>query len=183
MYARHPSGLPGAVAGRYVRWCRSGAIHRLRTRNGTVSACQDRSFERVSAAFDPDLGVVDLDHADQELQVGFPERNWSGRQVLTVRPNCSSNAGRSGSHAMSATWRVREQPWRGPDRPSTSSGDLLGRRPFRASAARPMREISFAPDSRNLAADFWERRVGFLIDCPVILSTYADRPFAPQQHL
>src|SRR5258708_33447994 len=54
----------------------------LRTRNGTVPAGQDRSFEHVFAAFGPDLGIVDLDHVDERLQIGLAERNRSGGKAL-----------------------------------------------------------------------------------------------------
>ena len=53
---------------------------RLRTPRGPRSGC---SFEHVFAAFDTDLGIVDLDHADEGLQIGLAERYRSGGKVLT----------------------------------------------------------------------------------------------------
>jgi hypothetical protein len=52
----------------------------LRTRIGPIPAGQDRSFEHIFAAFDPDLGIVDLDYVDEGLQIGLPKRN--GAKVL-----------------------------------------------------------------------------------------------------
>lgn len=49
---------------------------------GPVSAGQNRSFEHVFAAFDADLGIVDLDHLDEGLQICLTERNRSGGKVL-----------------------------------------------------------------------------------------------------
>ena len=54
----------------------------LRTRNGPIPAGQDRSFEHVFATFDADLGIVDLNHVDEGLQIGLAERNRSGAKVL-----------------------------------------------------------------------------------------------------
>jgi hypothetical protein len=45
-------------------------------------------FEHVFAAFDPDLGIVDLDHVDERLQISLAERNRSGGKILPV---CTEN--------------------------------------------------------------------------------------------
>jgi hypothetical protein len=48
-----------------------------------IPAGQDRSFEHIFAAFDPDLGIIDLGHVDQGLQISFAEWNRSRGHILT----------------------------------------------------------------------------------------------------
>jgi hypothetical protein len=47
----------------------------LRTRDGAGPTGQDGAFKHVLAAFDADLGIIDLNHIDKRLQIGLPERH------------------------------------------------------------------------------------------------------------
>ena len=68
-----------------------------------IPAGEDRSFEHVFAPFDADLGIVDLNHVDQGLQISLAERNRSG--------GCDESedkmmASRSGWNSRSFMWVV-----------------------------------------------------------------------------
>src|ERR1700716_2331804 len=76
------------------------SVLKLQTPNDPIPAGQHRFFEHVFTGFDADLGIVDLNHADEGLQISLAERNRSGCRASRPRPARSQEAWASRSRTL-----------------------------------------------------------------------------------